>query len=298
MKKLSLQGTITAMITPFKKDGSIDFPGFEKLIDFQINNNADGILVCGSTGESATLTYKERQAIIIKAVEYTAGRIPVIAGTGTNETQTSHDLTLFAKEHGADAALLVTPYYIKPTQQGLYEHFHLIADRVDIPIILYNVPGRTAVNMRSVTQLKLAEHHKNIIATKEASGDMDQMMEIIKYAPGGFSLFSGDDSLAVPVIAVGGVGVISVLSNYATKEFAECINLALKGKFKEAMKIHFKLMELMELNFVESNPIPVKSAMSLMNLTREVYRLPLIPIKPVNKRKIKKALLDAGLIKK
>jgi 4-hydroxy-tetrahydrodipicolinate synthase len=220
----------------------------------------------------------------------------VIAGTGTNETQATHDLTLFAKEHGADAALLVTPYYNKPTQQGLYEHFRLIAENVDIPIILYNVPGRTAVNMLPETQLLLAENCKNIIATKEASGDIEQMMEIIKNAPNGFVLFSGDDSLAVPVIAVGGVGVISVLSNYATKEFAECVNLALKGKFKEAMKIHFKLMELMELNFIESNPIPVKSAMSLMNLAKEVYRLPLIPIKPVNKRKIKKALLDAGLI--
>ncbi len=297
MKKLSLQGTITALITPFRKDGSVDFPGFEKLIDYQIDNNADGILVCGSTGESATLSFKEKQAIIIKAVEYSAGRIPVIAGTGTNETQSSHDLTLFAKEHGADAALLVTPYYIKPTQQGLYEHFRLIAENVDLPQIIYNVPGRTAVNMMPEIQLKLAENCKNIIATKEASGDLDQMMLIIKYAPEGFSLFSGDDSLAVPVISIGGAGVISVLSNYATKEFSECINLALEGKFKEAMKIHYKLLELMHLNFIESNPIPVKSVMSLMNLAKEVYRLPLIPIKPVNKRKIKKALLDAGLIK-
>lgn len=296
MKMLSLIGTITALVTPFKKDGSVDFNGLEKLVDYQIENGANGILVCGSTGESATLSHKERQAIIIKTIDYAAGRIPIIAGTGTNETQSSHDLTLFAKEHGADAALLVTPYYNKPTQQGLYEHFRLIAENVDIPQILYNVPGRTAINMLPETQLRLAENCRNIIATKEASGDINQMMEIIKYAPDGFSLFAGDDSLAVPVIAVGGKGVFSVISNYATKEFTKCINLALKGDFKEAMKIHYKLMELMDLNFIESNPIPVKSAMALMKLTKEIYRLPLISIKPDNKRKIKKALKEAGLI--
>ena len=298
MKKLSLKGTITALITPFKKDGSVDFNNLEKLIDHQIENKANGILVCGSTGESATLSFKERQAVIIKAVEHSAGKIPIIAGTGSNETQTSLDLTLFAKEHGADAALLVTPYYNKPTQQGLFEHFRLIAENVDLPQIVYNVPGRTAVNLMPETQLKLAEECDNIVATKEASGDLNQMMEIIRYAPDGFDLFAGDDSLAVPVISIGGKGVISVISNYATKEFVNCIDLALKGKFKEAMEVHFKLMDLMELNFIESNPIPVKSAMAIMKLTKEIYRMPLISIRPENKRKIKKALIEAGLIKK
>ena len=297
MKKLLLHGTITALVTPFKKDGSVDFNGLEKLIDYQIENGANGILVCGSTGESATLSHKERQAIIIKTIEYAAGRITVIAGTGTNETQSSHDLTLFAKEHGADAALLVTPYYNKPTQQGVYEHFRLIAENVDIPQILYNVPGRTAINMLPETQLKLAENCSNIVATKEASGDINQMMDILKYAPSDFSLFAGDDSLAVPVIAIGGKGVISVISNYACKDFSKCINLALEGKINEAMKIHYELMDLMYLNFVESNPIPVKSAMAIMKLTNEIYRLPLISIKPENKRKIKKALKEANLIK-
>ena len=296
MKKFNLQGTFTALVTPFKKDSTVDFDNISKLIDLQIEGGVEGIVVCGSTGESATLTYKDKQAIIIHAVEYSNCRIPIIAGTGTNETENSKALTLIAKEHGADAALLVTPYYNKPPQDGLFEHFRLIAESVDLPLILYNVPSRTGVNMTAETQLRLAESCPNIIGTKEASGNMDQIMQIIKHSLEGFSVLSGDDSIALPLISVGAKGIISVISNYEPKLFSECIRLALKGKFKEAQKIHYTLFELMQLNFIEPNPIPVKYAMSLMGLIKEFYRLPLYPLKPDSKKKIKQALKDAGLV--
>lgn len=297
MKKINFQGTITALITPFKRNGEVDFPNFEKLIDYQIDNGADAIVVCGSTGESATLTTKEKQALIIRSVEYSAGRIPVIAGTGTNETEMTINLSLFAKEHGADGLLVVTPYYNKPPQDGLFEHFRLIADTVQIPVILYNVPGRTAVNMLPETQLRIARTCKNVVATKEASGNLEQMMAIIKNAPEHFHLLSGDDALTLPVIAMGGKGIVSVISNYAAKQFSEMVKLALKGKFSDALKIHYHLFDLMQLNFIEPNPMPVKCAMTLLKMSKEIYRMPLLAVKPENKIKIKDALVKAGLMK-
>ena len=297
MKKVTLQGTITALVTPFKKDGSVDFDALANLIDFQIDNKVDGIVVCGSTGESATLTVKEKMAIIIKAVEHADGRVPIIAGTGSNETHESLDLTTFAADQGADAVLLVAPYYNKPTQDGLFEHFGLIAETAKVPIMIYNVPGRTAVNIHPETQLKLAEKFDNIIATKEASGSLEQMMQIIRNAPKGFDLLAGDDALALPIISIGGKGVVSVVSNYAPKQFGDMIRTALKGDLKKAMKQHYDLLELMDLNFIESNPIPVKCALYLMGHIKEVYRLPLLSAKPSTKKKIKLALQTAGFIK-
>lgn len=296
MTNLKLQGTITAIITPFTQNGEVDFDMLKKIIDFQIENGIDGLVVCGSTGESATLTLKDKQAIIIKSVEYAAGRVPIIAGTGTNETEISLALSVFAKEHGADALLLVTPYYNKPPQQGLIEHFGLIANNVDIPIILYNVPGRTATNILPETQLKLAEMYSNIVATKEASGNLEQMMEIIRNAPTHFKLLAGDDALAVPIISIGGRGVVSVLSNYAPAMFGQCIKSALAGDFAKAGEIHYKLFELMKLNFVEPNPIPVKYAMHLMGLANEVYRLPMMKMSDTNKKKMKTAMKKVKLI--
>lgn len=293
-----LKGAITALITPFTPEGEVDFAALEKLIDFQIEGGVDGILVLGSTGESATLTYKEKTAIIIKSVEYSAGRVPIIVGTGSNETESSAALTVFAREHGADAALIVAPYYNKPPQRGLYEHYKLIADKVDIPIVIYNVPGRTAINITAETQLKIAESCPNVVATKEASGDLEQMSEIIRNAPKDFTLLSGDDALSIPVIAIGGKGTVSVISNYAPKLFSQMINSALRNGYKKAREIHYKLFDLMKLNFVESNPIPVKCAMSLMELCEPVYRMPLVDIKEENKNLIRSALTDAGLIKK
>ncbi|MGA2297259.1 MAG: 4-hydroxy-tetrahydrodipicolinate synthase [FCB group bacterium] len=296
MKKIKLQGTITALVTPFKKDGSIDFASFDKLIDYQVENKIEGIVICGSTGESATLTLKEKMALIVHTVEYAAGRILVIAGTGSNETEQSLNMTHYAYEHGADAVLLVVPYYNKPTQDGLFEHFRLIAHSVDIPQILYNVPGRTGTNMLAETQVRIAEECPTVIGTKEASGNLEQMMQIIKHAPNHFNLLSGDDVLTIPIISIGGKGIISVIANYAPKDFGECVRLALRGKYSEAMKIHYQLFELMKLNFIESNPAPAKCALSLMGKIKDSIRLPLLPVSIENKKKIKEALIKAELL--
>ncbi len=290
MSKFIPQGTFTALVTPFTRKGEVDFDGLRKLIDFQIENGVEGIVVCSTTGESATLTLKEKQAIIIEAVDYAKGRVPIIAGTGTNETEMTLNMTIFAKEHGVSAVLLVTPYYNKPTQQGMFEHFRLVAKEVDIPIILYNVPGRTGVNLSAETQIRLAKECPNIVATKEASGNLEQIMKIIANAPPHFSVLSGDDALALPIIALGGKGVVSVISNYLPKQFSEMVRLSLAGKFEKARKIHYELLELMELNFIESNPIPVKYAMSVLKLIKDVYRLPLLPLQDTNKKILRKAL--------
>lgn len=296
MKKEFLQGTITALATPFKSDLSVDFDAFKRLLDFQIAGGVDAVVVCGSTGEAATMNIKEKISLIVTAVEFCKGSIPVIAGTGSNDTAATIDMSIVAKEQGADALLLVAPYYNKPSQEGLYNHFAAIAEQVEIPQILYNVPGRTGVNLLPETQLKLAKDFKNIVATKEASGDLDQMSEIIKDAPEGFILLSGDDSLAVPVILFGGKGVISVISNYAPKLTSQMVDLALEGNYDSAMAIHYALLDLLKLNFIETNPVPVKAAMALMGLLEENYRLPLLPIQPSNKKLLQKALKKAKLI--
>jgi 4-hydroxy-tetrahydrodipicolinate synthase len=295
MKYPLFTGTATAIVTPFLEDESIDFKSFKKLIDSQIASGVEAIVVCGSTGESATLSAKEKISIYIQAVEYSAGRVPIIAGTGSNNTQDSVALTLIAKEHGADAVLLVAPYYNKPSQEGLFRHFKAIADAVDIPQIIYNVPGRTSVNISAKTQLKIARECKNVVGTKEASGNLEQMMHIIKNAPKHFTLYSGDDVLTLPVITMGGKGVISVISNYAPKQFGDCVRAALKGKFTEAYKIHYNLLELMSLNFIETNPSPVKAALSLMGYIKEYLRLPMLPVSEENKEKIKNALKMSGI---
>lgn len=291
-----LNGTITALVTPFKKDLSIDFDAFERLVRHQINSKVEGLVICGSTGESATLSKTEKIALIVKATEIAAGKVPIIAGTGSNNTFDTIDLTILAKEQGADGVLLVAPYYNKPTQEGLYHHYMAVAEKVDIPIIIYNVPGRSGVNIHAETQLRLAEECKQIVATKEASGDLEQMSQIIKYSPEGFNLFSGDDVLTLPVISIGGKGVISVISNYAPAEFSEMTRLALKGKWAQAREIHYKLLDLMIMNFVESNPIPVKSALAQMGMLKDYLRLPLVPITTGNKKLIKTALQEAGLL--
>lgn len=283
-------GTMTALVTPFNRKGEVDFEALRKLIDYQIESGVDSILVCATTGESASLTIKEKQAIIIASVEYANGRVPIVAGTGTNETEMSLNMTIFAKENGASAALLVTPYYNKPPQDGLFEHFRLIANTTNFPIILYNVPSRTGVNMTAETQLRLANTCPNIVATKEASGNFEQIMNIIKNAPAHFSVLSGDDSLAFPIVALGGKGAVSVISNLLPKEFSSMIRMALKGDFANARDMHYKLLELMQLMFIEPNPIPIKYALSLKGLVKEVYRMPLLGLQRNNKKKIKEAI--------
>jgi len=296
MMTLPLTGTITALVTPMHKDGSIDVESLKKLIDFQIAGNISAIVPCGSTGESATMSFAEKCEVIRITVEHTAGRVPVIAGTGSNDTAAAIALTQEAKSIGADAVLLVSPFYNKPTQRGLIAHFSAIAESCDIPQILYNVPGRTASNITAETQLQLAETYTHIIATKEASADLEQMMEIIKHRPAHFTLLAGDDSLALPIIAAGGHGVISVLSNYAPAQFGACINAALSGDFEKARSLHYPLFDLMRLNFIETNPIPVKGILAMMGICEEQYRLPMQPLLPENKEKLRQALIQAGIL--
>mgnify|MGYP001444134392 CR=1 FL=1 len=294
---IKFSGTITAIITPFKEDLSVDIDSFKKLLDFQINEGIDGIVVCGSTGESATLSAKEKLSLIITAVEHVNGRVPVIAGTGSNNTQDTIDLSLLAREHGADGVLLVAPYYNKPNQEGLYNHYLAIAEAVNIPQIIYNVPGRAGVNILPEVQLKLAEEIPHIVATKEASGDLEQIMTIIKYAPKDFAVLSGDDALTMPILHVGGHGVISVLSNYAPKKFGEAVRQALKGNTAKANKLHYELFDLMQANFIDTNPIPVKTALALMGKCNEIFRLPLIPMNDQEKEMLSQLLKENGFIK-
>lgn len=284
------KGVITAIVTPFKSNLDIDFDAFERLIEFQIERNIDGIVVCGTTGESPTLSHKERIALIIKAIQVANGRVPIIAGTGTNDTKATIELSLLAKSEGADAILLVAPYYNKPTQLGLLQHFLAISEQVEIPQIIYNVPGRTGVNISAETQIEIANQCKNVIATKEASGNVEQAMNIIKSAPANFALLSGDDALTLPLMSVGAKGIVSVLSNYAPKELKEMVQFALDGNLEQARKIHYELLDLMQLNFIESNPVPAKAAIGLMGLINPYVRLPLVPIAQSNLDKIGNAM--------
>jgi len=291
----SFKGTATALVTPFLPDESIDFDNLGKLIDFQIEQGVEGIVPCGSTGEAATLSYQEKVAIIRFTVERAERKVKVIAGTGSNDTRATITLTRTAKELGADAVLLVAPYYNKPTQNGFFEHFRVIAEAVDIPQIIYNVPGRTGSNITAETQLRIAESNTNIIATKEASANLEQMMEIISNAPAHFSVLAGDDSLALPVIASGGTGVIAVISNYAPKQFGELVRSALRGDFAEARRMQFELLPMMKLNFIESNPIPVKYILSQMGMIGEQYRLPITPASEHNKKVINSGMIKCGI---
>lgn len=291
-------GTATAIVTPFKENGSIDFKAFKKLIEDQIENEVEAIVVCGSTGEGATLSNKEKISLITSAIEYAKKRVKIIAGTGSNNTQQTIDLTLIAKEHGADAVLLVAPYYNKPNQEGLFRHFKAIADLVNIPQIIYNVPSRTGVNITAETQIRIANECINVVGTKEASGNLEQIAHIIKNSPSHFYVYSGDDALTLPAIAIGAKGVISVISNYAPKRFGDMVRYALNQQFAEAQIIFYELLELMSLNFVESNPAPVKAIMKLLGMCNETLRLPLVPIKNENRLLILNALNNAGFIVK
>ena len=298
MKKFTPKGTFTALVTPFKKSGEIDFNTLQLLIDFQAENGIDGIVVCGSTGESATMSEKEKIAVIDQSVKFANGKIHIIAGTGTYETEATRNFTIIAKELGASAALIVAPYYNKPTQDGLFEHYAISVRDVNMPIIIYNIPGRTGVNITVDTQLKLAASFPNIVATKEASGNLDQVMNIISKAPEHFSVLSGDDQLTLPMMAIGAKGVVSVISNYAPKKFAEMVALALKGKFIDAAKIHYELYDLMKLNVIETNPIPVKAAMAMMDMIKDPIRMPLLNLTKENSKLMKEALIKAGLLNK
>ena len=288
------QGSFVALVTPFK-NGKIDEDALKNLIEFQISNGTNGIVPCGTTGESATLNIEEHNQVVDIAVRAVNGRIPVIAGTGSNSTEEAIKMTRHAKEAGANAALLITPYYNKPTQEGLYQHFKKIAGDVDIPVIVYNVPGRTSVNMLPATTARLSEV-KNIVGIKEATGNLQQVSETIKLCGENFSVISGDDANTLPIMAAGGKGVISVTANIAPDKIAALCKACLDGNFSEACKLHYELLDLNNGMFIETNPVPVKTALSLMGKVIDEVRLPLAPMNNANLSKLKSLLKESGLV--
>lgn len=296
------RGTGTALSTPFHQDGSIDFASFGRLIDMQIQHGIEALIPCGSTGESATMSNEERLEVIRFTVEraraYHGNSPKVIAGTGSNVTAATIELTRQARDIGADGVLLASPYYNKPSQRGLLEHFGAIAEAVpDLPIVLYNVPSRTGSNMTAETTLELANRHTNIVAIKEASADLDQCSAIMRDAPEGFSLYSGEDSLTLPLLAMGAQGVIAVIGNEAPRKFGDMVRLALAGDFAGARALHMELFELMRLNFIESNPAPVKEALCMMGIFSSAhFRLPLVGLSEQNRETLHKGLERAGLL--
>jgi 4-hydroxy-tetrahydrodipicolinate synthase len=288
------QGSIVAIVTPFKK-GKVDEKALGDLIEWHISQGTDAIVPCGTTGESSTLDYKEHYRVIELTVKTVNKKIPVIAGTGANCTDETIEITKHAKKSGADGALLVSPYYNKPTQEGLYRHYKAVAEKVDIPIVLYNVPGRTAVNILPATVARLAEI-KNIVAIKEASGDMKQVSEVIRLCGNKITVISGDDFTTLTLLALGGKGVISVSANVAPRAVSNMCSLWMKGQFDKAREIHFKLEPLNASMFIETNPIPVKTALAMMGKIKEEFRLPLCEMAPANKEKLRKVLIDLKLI--
>ena len=270
-------GLYTALVTPMSPSGDIDLKAFTGLIEAQVSAGVDGLVVCGSTGEGATLSSEEKQTLWSVAVQHVAGRVPVIAGTGSNDTHATVLLSRLAKNCGVDALLLVSPYYNKPPQAGIIAHHREISQSVDIPQILYNVPGRTSSNMLPETQLAIAEMCPNVVATKEASANLEQMSEIIRHAPRHFSVLAGDDSLTLPIIACGGRGVIAVISHYLPKVFGALVHSALRGDFETARRLHMACMPYYAANFWESNPLPIKYIMHKLGYMDLAYRLPLVP---------------------
>ncbi len=289
-----LQGSMTAIITPFRS-GRIDEKALRGLLEFQIKNGTNAIVPCGTTGESATLSYEEHDRLIGLVIDIVNGRVPVIAGTGSNSTAETIMFTRHAAEAGADAALLISPYYNKPTQEGLYLHYRAVAEAVDIPLIIYNVPGRTSINILPETVARLSEF-KNIIGIKEASGSLKQVSDIIEMSRKGFVVLSGDDFVTLPMLAIGARGAISVTSNVMPRAMSRMCSASLNGDMKSAVMMHYKLQPMHRAMFLETNPIPVKTALSMMGMIREEFRLPLVRMKGRNRTALKKILEGYGII--
>ena len=288
------KGALTALVTPFR-DGAVDVPALRELIEWQIQSGIDGLVPCGSTGESATLTHAEHDAVVKLTIEQARRRVPVIAGTGSNSTAEAIRLTVAAAEMGADGALLLSPYYNKPTQDGIYRHYKTIAASVTIPILLYNIPGRTASNITPETVARLAEI-KNIVGIKEATGSMDQASDISKLAGDKIAILSGDDSLTVPLIALGAKGVISTCSNAVPREMHDLADAAQAGDFAKAREIHYRLLPLMRALFVETNPIPIKQALAFMGKCANELRMPLLPMTAGPAERLRVAMKELRLV--
>ena len=279
-------------MTPFTADGAVDEERLRALIEYQIAGGVKLLVPCGTTGESATMTDEEDQRVIKLTIDTAKGRARVIAGAGSNSTAAAIKYSQTARDLGADAVLQVAPYYNKPTQEGLYAHFRAIAEAVsDLPVVIYNVPGRTSSNISAQTTLRLARDVENIVAVKEASGNLSQIMEILRERPDDFRVLSGDDSFTFPLIALGAEGLISVASNEAPELMSRMVDLALAGKWDEARALHYRLLPLMETNFIESSPGPVKAALAMMGLIEENFRLPLVPIQEKSRARMREVLV-------
>jgi len=298
MKVDWMRGCATALVTPFKPDGTIDEERMRALVDRQITGGVRLLVPCGTTGESATMTEAEDRRVIGLTIEVARGRARVIAGAGSNSTASAIEYSQRACDLGADAVLQVAPWYNKPTQEGLYAHFRAIAEAIpELPIMLYNVPGRTSSNITAQTVLRLAQDCENVVAVKEASGNLTQIMEILRARPEDFCVLSGDDAVTLPLIALGAEGIVSVASNEIPDLMSRMTDLALARKWDEARELHYRLLPLMEVNFIESSPGPVKAAMAMMGLLEENFRLPLVPIQEKSRARIREVITELGLIK-
>ena len=293
---MKLRGCGTAIVTPFQNNGSIDEPALRALVRWQVESGIHFLVPCGTTGETPTLTRDEWLRVIEITIEETNGRVPIVAGATSNATHEAVERArTVAAIKGVDAILTASPYYNKPTQEGQYQHFKAIAEAADKPLVLYNVPGRTGANIEPSTLARLAEID-NIVAVKEASGNMSQIADVFNAVPDGFLVFSGDDAITLPVISLGGVGIISVASNEIPREMSEMTQAALDNNWEKARRIHRRFLPLMQANFIESNPLPVKAVLAMMGKIEENYRLPLLPMKKDTRAKLEKTAAEAGLL--
>lgn len=288
-------GAGVAIVTPMNQDGSVNFDKLGELIEFQIANKTDCIIICGTTGESSTLTHEEHLECIKYAVEKTAKRVPVVAGTGSNCTETAVYLSTEAEKYGVDGVLVVTPYYNKATQNGLFEHFTTIADSIKVPVILYNVPSRTGCNIMPETAVRIAKASKNVVAIKEASGNISQVAELARLSNGLLDIYSGNDDQIVPILSLGGKGVISVLSNIAPEQTHDIVATYLNGDVKKSLELQLNAIDLIKALFCEVNPIPVKAALNLMGMEAGTLRRPLTDMEPQNQERLKKAMEEYGI---
>ncbi|MCD7710863.1 MAG: 4-hydroxy-tetrahydrodipicolinate synthase [Porphyromonadaceae bacterium] len=295
MAQINLRGMGIALITPFNEDGSVDFPALARLVDYQLRNGIDYLVVLGTTAETPTLTEEEKAQIRAFVIEKVGGRVPIVLGLGGNNTRVIVDTLKTQDFRGVDAILSVVPYYNKPSQEGIYQHYRAIASATKLPVILYNVPGRTGVNMMAETTLRLARDFDNIVAIKEASGNITQMDDIIKNKPADFMVISGDDGIAFPLITLGAVGVISVIGNAFPREFSRMVRLALNGDYASALTIHHRFTELFKLLFVDGNPAGVKCLLHAMGYIHNQLRLPLVPTRITTYEKIREVLQQLNI---
>lgn len=289
-------GSWVALVTPFR-DGKVDDAKLRELVDFHVKHGTDGLVPCGTTGESPTLVHEEHKRVVEVVCETAGGRLRVLAGTGSYSTAEAVDLTKHAERAGAHGALVVNPYYNRPTQEGLYRHFRTVADAVGIPIVVYNIQSRTAVNVETATMARLARDCRNVAGVKEASGNLDQMSQVVAACGPDFSVLSGDDNLTLPLMAIGGHGVISVIANLVPRDVSDMVHAALDGDWKRARELHYRLLPLARAAFVETNPIPIKEAMAMAGMIAAEFRLPMCPMSDANRDKLRDILRQYALVK-